>query len=50
MYLRGIADINECDDRNGDCQHNCVDTDGSYYCTCRDGFTLEADAYECGGV
>ncbi|XP_035694584.1 uncharacterized protein LOC118428591 [Branchiostoma floridae] len=33
-------DTNECTSDNGGCSHNCVNTDGSYYCTCRTGYRL----------
>ncbi|XP_035688970.1 fibropellin-1-like [Branchiostoma floridae] len=32
------TDINECSSNNGGCDHNCVNTDGSYRCTCRNGY------------
>ena len=35
-----IVDINECLIDNGDCQHQCVNTNGSYMCTCHDGYRL----------
>ena len=31
------------------CQHNCVNTWGSYYCTCRQGYKLQADGKTCVG-
>ena len=31
------------------CQHDCVNTWGSYYCTCRQGYRLEADGKTCRG-
>ena len=31
------------------CQHNCVNTWGSYYCTCRQGYKLQADRTTCVG-
>ncbi|XP_078571508.1 uncharacterized protein LOC144859097 [Branchiostoma floridae x Branchiostoma japonicum] len=31
-------DHNECSSNNGGCQHNCVNTDGSYHCSCRTGY------------
>ncbi|CAB1327437.1 unnamed protein product, partial [Coregonus sp. 'balchen'] len=33
-------DINECNKRNGECQHDCNNTMGSYRCSCRHGYTL----------
>ncbi|XP_062611525.1 uncharacterized protein LOC134273339 [Saccostrea cucullata] len=41
---------NECQTSNGGCAHNCTDTEGSYYCTCRDGYTLNADQRQCDDV
>ena len=37
---------------NGGCDHNCVDTDESYYCECDPGYTLSDDrkTCRCGGV
>ncbi|XP_078702848.1 uncharacterized protein LOC144928428 isoform X1 [Branchiostoma floridae x Branchiostoma belcheri] len=34
------TDINECSHNNGGCSHTCVNTDGSYRCTCRTGYQL----------
>ena len=31
------------------CNHNCTNTVGSYYCTCMDGYVLEADNHTCEG-
>ena len=36
-----------CANSNGGCQHNCVDTIGSHYCTCVDGYTLNEDDHGC---
>ncbi|XP_035688620.1 complement component C1q receptor-like [Branchiostoma floridae] len=38
LYFICQTDINECHRSNGGCSHNCVNTDGSYRCTCRDGY------------
>ncbi|XP_060594972.1 fibrillin-2-like [Ruditapes philippinarum] len=40
-------DINECSSSGHGCQHNCVNTHGSYRCTCRAGFTLTSDLKSC---
>ena len=42
-------DVNECEISNGGCQHICINTDGSYICHCRKGFSLNANAKTCSG-
>ncbi|XP_041462289.1 sushi, von Willebrand factor type A, EGF and pentraxin domain-containing protein 1-like isoform X3 [Lytechinus variegatus] len=45
---RSCDDINECTTRNGGCQHLCENTDGSYFCKCMPGYTLDtADQHSC---
>ena len=34
---------------NGNCSHNCVNTEGSYYCTCDNGYELNDDKHTCEG-
>ena len=50
MFLVFTADVNECASKNGACDHTCNDTDGSYYCTCHDGFSLDSDNRGCSGI
>lgn len=38
-----FIDINECEVENGQCEHTCVNTDGSFFCMCRDGYKLMND-------
>ena len=45
MYL----DINECDTLKGGCQHQCKNTNGSYFCQCSEGFFLDGDGKTCLG-
>lgn len=44
-------DINECEIDNGNCSNGtCVNTNGSFYCSCNKGFILsEDDRYKCIG-
>ena len=35
-----FTDINECDSNNGGCEHNCINSDGSYTCTCDNGYDV----------
>ena len=45
------TDINECDDNNGGCEDSCVNTEGSYFCECRNqGLKLSKDRHECLGM
>ena len=32
------SDINECAEDIDDCEHNCINTEGGYNCTCDDGY------------
>ena len=44
-----VSDIDECQEGSAGCDHNCVNTDGSYLCTCMDGYELESDNHTCTG-
>ncbi|XP_037820017.1 uncharacterized protein LOC119609351 [Lucilia sericata] len=39
-------DINECKEEKP-CDQTCINTVGSYYCKCREGFSLQADQQSC---
>jgi len=41
------ADEDECQNNNGGCQEKCVNTVGSYVCSCREGFVLQKDKHSC---
>ncbi|XP_045475772.1 tolloid-like protein 1 [Harmonia axyridis] len=42
-----FTDQDECSSNNGGCQHECVNTLGSYVCTCHSGFTLDENGRDC---
>ena len=44
-----ISDINECLTNNGGCQLNCHNSDGSYSCSCNNGYLLNNNGYTCEG-
>lgn len=41
------ADKDECAKDNGGCQHECVNTSGSYLCHCRNGYRLHENGHDC---
>ena len=48
------TDIDECLSDNHGCEHICVNTNGSYFCDCKDGLTLDSNgltcSVSCGGI
>ena len=44
-----IIDINECSSNNGGCGGTCVNTAGSYHCTCPAGYSLAPNSHTCNG-
>lgn len=46
-HLLGDADIDECDEDNGSCEQECVNTPGSFQCRCAGGFQLREDGRTC---
>ena len=45
-----FTDINECAESNGGCSHNCNNTEGSFECSCREGYLLHDDGRQCRGT
>lgn len=41
------ADKDECSKNNGGCQHECLNSFGSYECQCRSGFVLHDNKHDC---
>ena len=41
------VDIDECQNSNGGCTHNCTDNVGGYSCICDTGYKLSSDAVSC---
>lgn len=51
-FIRTCEDINECEEARGRgrlCIGSCVNTPGSFSCSCPDGYTLAADGRTCKG-
>lgn len=49
MTCQLVPDINECMYDNGGCTDDCMNTQGSYYCICSPGNTLDDDQTTCKG-
>ena len=48
--LRLSLDVDEClDPQVHGCQHTCINTLGSYHCTCNPGYTLNTNERTCTG-
>ena len=43
------SDIDECKDNKGGCHQVCVNTEGSYFCTCWQGFRYDSFSDTCQG-
>ena len=44
------VDVNECDTGNGGCDQMCTNNDGSFQCSCNQGFVLAGDTLSCDGT
>ena len=44
-----VIDVDECASSNGGCEQVCSNRDGSYECSCRDGFLLNSNGMTCRG-
>ncbi|CAH1176432.1 unnamed protein product [Phaedon cochleariae] len=42
-----FTDMDECAVNHGGCQHDCLNTLGSYVCTCHNGYTLHENGHDC---
>ena len=47
--LNLLTEIDECSEGISSCNMQCINTIGSYYCTCFTGFHLMNDNYTCKG-
>lgn len=48
--LPPLADIDECTIMNGGCETHCTNSEGSYECSCSEGYALMPDLMTCAGV
>lgn len=47
VFFLFISDFDECADQSKCKNGHCINTDGSYRCECRDGYTLLPNGAEC---
>lgn len=47
--MQNVLDIDECSERSHGCAHLCVNTYGSYRCTCYVGYELNPNNRDCRG-
>ena len=50
VLLPRLIDVNECEESNGGCQHQCKNINGSYVCQCNKGFFLDGNGKTCSGI
>ena len=50
IHCHILLDIDECAEDNGGCNHTCTNTDGSFKCSCPDGYLLLDDEKSCSGT
>ena len=49
IIIIGTADVDECAEDNGGCEHVCTNVVGSYVCGCRAGHFLAVNGKNCVG-
>ena len=49
IMILSFKDVDECLTDNGGCNQTCTNIQGSFECSCGDGFTLAADNFDCDG-
>ena len=47
-YVKFHSDINECTEDS--CDHNCTNTNGSFICSCNNGYELDDNGRSCNGM
>ena len=50
FVIKTFSDVNECQASNGGCEQVCTNTDGSFQCSCRTGYSLSSDGLNCNGI
>lgn len=45
-----FQEFDECKNPSHGCQHECINTLGSYECSCNNGYQLKSDGKSCEGI
>ena len=45
-----LSDADECRINRGGCEFSCNNTEASYFCSCRSGYSLAADKHSCDDI
>ena len=48
IYACTYVDVNEC--TKNPCDHECTNTDGSFTCSCNNGYELDENGRNCSGM
>ncbi len=49
-YVCLCTDVNECLSGNGGCEHICTNIEGKFSCSCRTGYSLDSNEFNCRGT
>ena len=49
IYVIIVSEIDECQRLLDNCQQECINTEGSFNCSCNEGFELQDDERTCEG-
>ena len=49
LVISIYVDVDECFNKNGNCSHDCHNTEASYYCECHAGYILQPNKHDCEG-
>ena len=50
MSILNFSDVDECSADTDNCTQNCENTDGSFTCSCNDGYTTTDNGITCDGI
>ena len=50
MSILNFSDVDECSADTDNCTQNCENTDGSFTCSCNDGYTTTDNGITCDGM